>query len=236
VWQRSRLAFVIIGSLVLVWQWSPAANAVLYAGLDPSTHAGYHQPLVDFLRSRAGPPPRVEIPFTLDHWEAAYVAPDIPLARGWERQLDIGMNPLFYDGSLSASSYHRWLVENAVRYVALPDVPLDPSSTVEADTLRNGQPFLRPVWHNEHWRVWIVVDAKRLVSGPARVIAAAPDSLRLLVTAPGTVVVRVHYTPHWVLDRPGCVEPTREGWTRVHVPSPGRMLLATDLVESSTCD
>ena len=48
-------------------------------------------------RAAAGPF-RVEIPFTANHWEARWVAPAVPLARGWERQLDGKRNPLFYDG------------------------------------------------------------------------------------------------------------------------------------------
>ena len=31
---------------------------------------------------------RVEIPFTDNHWESRWVAPHVPLARGWERQVD----------------------------------------------------------------------------------------------------------------------------------------------------
>ncbi len=43
-----------------------------------------------------GPIGRVEIPSTYRHWEAAYAAPKVLLARGWERQLDIAYNPIFY--------------------------------------------------------------------------------------------------------------------------------------------
>ena len=66
---------------------------------------------------------------TVNHWEAADLAKVVPLARGWERQLDQKANPIFYDGEpLTASSYHDWLRENAVRWVALPNAPLDYSA------------------------------------------------------------------------------------------------------------
>ena len=47
-------------------------------------------------------------------------APRFPLARGWERQLDIADNPLFYGGALTGTRYERWLKRLAVRYVAVP--------------------------------------------------------------------------------------------------------------------
>ena len=33
----------------------------------------------------------------MNHWEAADLAKVLPLARGWERQLDQKANPIFYD-------------------------------------------------------------------------------------------------------------------------------------------
>ena len=68
----------------------------------------------------------------------------MPLARGWERQLDEKANPLFYDGRpLTPERYHRWLRESAVRWVALPDAPLDYSAEAEARLLERGLPYLR---------------------------------------------------------------------------------------------
>ena len=40
---------------------------------------------------------RLEIPATQNHWETAFVAPVVSLARGWERQVDIADNPMFYE-------------------------------------------------------------------------------------------------------------------------------------------
>ena len=45
---------------------------------------------------------------------------ETPLARGWLRQLDTGLHPIFYRGRINRLTYASWLAENAVRYVALP--------------------------------------------------------------------------------------------------------------------
>ena len=97
---------------------------------DPSTRA-YYAPLVSYLGDQSATIGRVEIPSTYRHWEAAYVAPHVALARGWERQLDIAYNPIFYSEPLTADSYHSWLHANGVKFVALPDARLDDSSLAE---------------------------------------------------------------------------------------------------------
>ena len=103
---------------LLWWQWSAPVRDAARAENDPSTHASYYQPLLGFLHAQGGGPFRIEIPFTANHWEAAEVAPRYPLARGWERQIDRGDNPLFYDGRLTAARYRAWLRDLGVRLVA----------------------------------------------------------------------------------------------------------------------
>ena len=102
---------------IVWWQWSPGLDGIARAGLDPSSAAAYHQPLIDGGASpwavRVG---RIEVVPTQRHWETVYVASELPLARGWERQLDIGRNAIFYATDLDADTYHRWLRDNAVRY------------------------------------------------------------------------------------------------------------------------
>ena len=90
----------------------------------------------------------------------------MPLARGWERQLDEKANPLFYDGRpLTPARYHRWLHESAVRWVALPDAPLDYSAEAEAQLLERGLPYLRLAHESADWRIWEVRDAAPPASG-----------------------------------------------------------------------
>lgn len=155
------------------WQWSPGLDGIARAGLDPSSARAFHQPLIDAVHSTGEPIGRIEVVPTQRHWEMVYVATELALARGWERQLDIGRNALFYGTELGADAYHRWLRDHAVRYVALADVPVDPPAVEEARLVAGGLPFLEPVWRDEHWQLWQVVDAAPMVDGPARLVHMA---------------------------------------------------------------
>ena len=117
----------------------------------------YYEPLLDFLEREGREPGRIEIPFTRAHFEAYEVARQWPIARGWQRQLDIERNKLFYGGVLNDLTYATWLSENGVRYVALPDAPLDSSSRKEAELIEREPPYLRQRWASEHWRVYEVM-------------------------------------------------------------------------------
>ena len=150
------------------------------SGSDPSTEEAYYQPLLDELDRLGQPVGRIEIPLTLRHFEAAYVAPVVPIARGGERQLDIALNGLFYrDGPLNPGVYRRWLLDNGVRYVALPDAPLDEAAEAEAVLLKTGPSFLTPVWTGAHWRLWRVVGGDGMVDGPASLVAQTPETVVL---------------------------------------------------------
>ena len=114
------------------WRWPTGsgtrrcATGPRAAG-DPSVEAAFHAPLLARLeaeRARRGPF-RLEVPFTENHWEARWIAPRVPLARGWQRQLDVERNPLFYDGRLTPGRLRRWLQDEAVAFVAVPRVDLD---------------------------------------------------------------------------------------------------------------
>lgn len=71
-------------------------------------------------------PFRVEVVPTADHGEARWIAPEVPMARGWLRQLDRAEGALFYARRLDPEAYRRWLADRAVRFVALPrGAPID---------------------------------------------------------------------------------------------------------------
>jgi hypothetical protein len=188
--------------------------------------------LVSAVRSLGGEVGRIEVVPTQRHWETVYVATDLPLARGWERQLDMGRNDALYGASLDADTYHRWLLDNAVRFVALADVAVDPSAQLEAALVHDGLPFLEPVWQDEHWRLWRVIDAEPIVSGPARLVRLDPTTVVLDVATDDPVLVRVRYTSHFSLDRPGCVLPGPDGWTVVDVELPGVVTMSAVLARS----
>lgn len=235
MWPRRRLLLAAVAVPLLIWQWAPATGAIVHGRDDPSARPGYYRPLLDYLHSRTRGPVRIEIPFTAGHWEAAYVAPDFALARGWERQLDISYNDLFYEeGAFTPESYREWLIENGVAYVALPDLPLDPSSEAEARLLIEGAPFLEPAFQGRHWRVWRVVGSRGLVDGPAELVSMDGDKVVLDVDAVEPLLLRIRYTHHWTVDDgAACVDSTPDGWTRVEPRRTGRIVLRAVLGGSS---
>ena len=217
-WRRHprRLAVLLLPLLYVGWQ-APVIDTAQAAG-DPAASARYYAPLLRFLAAQPGVF-RTEVVFTADHWEAYWVGRRFPLARGWERQLDRGDNPLFYRGRLTAAAYRGWLAASAVRFVALPDASLDPSAQGEARLVRRGLPYLRPVMRSAHWRVYAVRRPGGLASGPAEVTQLGSDWLTVRVRAAGRVLLRVRDTPYWRLTRgDGCVEPAPGGLTEVTAP------------------
>ena len=220
LWPQHKKWLIVLGLPLVVWQWQPAFDAVVHAGRDPSTKAAYYDPLIDFVEQ--DPFARIEIPFTRRHWESHFVARHVALARGWQRQLDIEVNSLFYEpDALNESTYKRWLSDNAISYVALPDAALDESAIGEAELLRAGVEGLVPVWSNEHWQVWRVTDTEPLVDGAARLVELDADEFTLDVDTPGDVLVRIRYSSHWDIDGPGCLVESPDGWTLLRTPSAG---------------
>jgi hypothetical protein len=218
------------GVALAVWStwvvWGPVRETLAVAGSE-ATSASYYAPVERFLATHEGEPMRVEVPFTRSHWEAALLAPTVSLARGWEKQLDTRYDGALLSPSLTAGSYLRWLREDAVSYVALPDVRLDPSSAREGRLIAAGLPYLREVFTSQHWRIYAVVGATPLASGPARVTALGHDSFKLGVAAPGRVLVRVRYTRYWTLTRgSGCVSEAPGGWTEVQAREAGTVEVA----------
>jgi hypothetical protein len=228
LWDRDRRLLALLALPLLYWQWVAPADDWLRAAEDRSVHAGYYTGLNGFLREQQAEGPfRVEIPFTDNHWESRWVAPVAPLARGWERQLDVERNALFYDDRpLTPARYRRWLDENAVRFVALADAPVDYSAAAEAALVRDGLPYLRPVWRDAHWRVWEVRGAQPLATGAARATALEGERVRLRASRAGAVDLRVRFTPYWRLaEGEGCVRRARGDWTRLELARPGDVAL-----------
>ena len=212
---------------LLLWQMWPVGTAVAHSVDDPSSRPEYYSGLRTFLHTQYRDRGRLEIPTLRQHWEASYIAPVFPLARGWERQVDIRYNAPLYDPALTAEGLHTWALDNGVALIALPDAPLDPWSVKEAALLREGQPWLTLAWSDAHWQVWEVKDAVGMVSGPATLTHLGVNSAAVRFTRPGTAVVRVHWSEYWQVTRgSACLAESPEGWGRVTVEHPTEVGLA----------
>jgi hypothetical protein len=233
---RWRVAAVALVVPFAVWQWAPSDTIVTSPSSHPELQQSYYQPLLQELAALAPGPIRVEVPPTLEHWEAAFLAPHVSLARGWERQLDIANNPLFYGpGALTATSYRAWLDTNGITWVALPSAPLDYAGIDEGRLLGDGVvPGLDLVWQTPHWRLWRVDGSPGLVSGAATLTSLVPDHLTLSVVQPGPITVRVHYTAFWsVTSGSACLASAPGGWTAVDAFSVGPLELSASVLHPS---
>jgi hypothetical protein len=228
LWWRTRVALLALVAVPLLYlEWQAPVHDISAASGEPSTKAAFYQPLLGFLARQSGPPFRIEIPFTEFHTEAYVVGRHFPLARGWERQLDIEDNPLFYSGTLTATSYRNWLRGTAVRFVAVPDAPLDYSAVSEAALVRRGLPYLRLALRTRDWRVYAVKQPTPIVSGAATLTGLHASSLALHADRTGTAIVRVRFTPYWSLaEGAGCVSPDG-AYTKLTVERTGAMQLVT---------
>ena len=209
-------------ALTAVWVlWGPVRETEAVAG-SPATRASFYRPLIAFLERQPGGPFRVEVPLTRSHWESALLAPSVSLARGWEKQLDSRYDGVLLGGGLTPASYRRWLGREGVTFVALPDVQPDPSSAAEGRLIRGGLPFLTRVFRSRGWQVFRVRQARPVASGPGRLTELGHDTFALQADAPGSFLVRVHFTRYLTLTAgAGCVERGPEGFTRVLARRPG---------------
>ena len=219
IWRKLWLAPLLAAGFASLafWMWSPAVRDVIKYLEDPAAKSDYFEPLRQFLYTLPDQR-RIEIPFTRSHWEGAEIAPEVPLARGWLRQLDTGLNPIFYKGQINRLTYASWLADNAVRYVALPSAKPDKSSYGERALIEKGLPYLRLRWKSDDWRVYEVLLPAPIVipQGDARIVLEqlGSDELLLDVKKPGEAIVKVRWTPYWYAPN-ACVEPDGD-WTRDH--------------------
>ncbi|GAB3006554.1 hypothetical protein GCM10023080_085350 [Streptomyces pseudoechinosporeus] len=162
---------------------------------------------------------RVEVVPARNHREATALAPHVNLARGWNRQLDIERGRLFYDGTFSETTYRAWLDRWAVGFVVLPAGKPDGFAEDEARLVRSRPAWLEPVWQDAHWQVYRVRDAVPMVSSPGSVLRASSAEVVVRMPRPGSVTVRVAYSP-WLYAEGGCLEKRGE-FTRLTVTEPG---------------
>jgi hypothetical protein len=226
------LALFLAGGLY--WQVTASVSQIARSVGDPSTASAYFKPVAEWLRENdTARSIRVEVPPTANHWEATYLAPQVELARGWFRQIELSREDIFFeDGRLNDATYRGWLRENAISFVALPDAPLDYSSVVEKRLILRDPPYLDLRWRSDHWRVYEVRDPKPLVEpideGAAATRWVGHQGFALDVARPGEFLVRVNFTPYWsIAEGRGCLV-RRGDWTLVRARDPGLFRVAAD--------
>jgi hypothetical protein len=133
------LAAVIAATAAAVLLLPPVSINEIQQRGDPALSAEFYAPLLEELVARRVDGP-IEVVPTLRRGEAAFVAPVIPIARGWSRQLDTGRNRIFYHEILNLDTYRKWLDDNAISYVAISLGPSELASTEEATLVRDGLP------------------------------------------------------------------------------------------------
>jgi hypothetical protein len=221
LWPRGRWIVIAVSIPLLYWQLiAPVRDAHKAAG-DPSTEEAFYEPLLDELdRVAPGTGVRIEIPPTKNRWEAAYVAREHPLARGWLRQLESDDFELFTEGRLTPEAYRQWLDDHAVSYVAVPDAKRDVLAVDEVGLIDAGLGYLEPVWENGDWRLYRVEGAR-----PVGVESAGADELVLDAPHAGTYEPEVSWNRWWtVTEGEACVREDDDR-TVVDVDEPGTVRL-----------
>ena len=228
LWGYRNWILLAVGQLAFAWAIQPVVRDLPDAG-GAMTKASYYAPLRAELAS-LHKPLRLEIPPTRNHWEGVYIGEHFMIARGWERQLDQKYAHLFYGTVITPANYRHYLARSGVQYVALSDAPSDFASKSEADLLRKAPPrYLKPIWSNEHWRLFEVQGATQLLTGPGRLVSQTPDTFTIDATRRGRFVMRLRYSPYWALQSGhGCVASAKGGWTKVTLRRAGRATVGMD--------
>jgi hypothetical protein len=231
---RTAVPVTVVAALTVLWLLPPVVVTDLVPR-DAAPAKVRAEALLSELAHR-GPVGRIEVVPLHDHEESLWVARGVPLARGWLRQLDTARGALFYDGSLDADGYLRWLRAGGVSYVALPTGQLDWPSHREAALLRQGVPGLQEVWSDRWWRLFRVRGGG-LLRGNADLVSSDRSQVVLDVPAAGRVEVALWWSRWTSGTGPGgCVSPgTRAGWTTLTVTRPGRYVLTSSWRPTGRC-
>ena len=229
-WAHRTSSWILV-AVAIGWSLTPAVVAAAEWADDPSTTYEYHRALVDEVVARNAdgrPLGRIEIPFTVNHWESFYVAAAVPYIRGWERQIDLDRNSVLYDPALEIEAYRRWLRDNGVRWVAVPDVPIDDGGRWEHALIAGDAgpvPWLTLVWSDAHWRLFEVVDYVPIVDPPAELESQDADRIVIRVDRAAFVRLRYAYTDHLAISGAACVTESADGRILVRLPGPGEYAL-----------
>jgi hypothetical protein len=175
---------------------------------------------------------RVEVVPLRDHGEATHIAPVVPLARGWSRQVDTGRNLLFYRGALSADEYRQWLIDNAVDTVALaPNATADRAGRGERALLLVGKvKDLERVWSDDEWVIWrfTAKARKQVASPPVQVVDTDRTTISLVSPEAAYVDLVVRWSRWLSVEGPACLE-KHGSWTRIRFLRAGSVTVSSKL-------
>lgn len=220
LWPRSgRYALAVIVPL-LCWQGATALWAIATA--DETSDPYYFAPVNRYLDAKnPARDEKVEIVFTRNHFEAAYVADRRPIARGWERQLDTKYNAVFYDGTLDPRTYARWLIDNDVRWVALPrQAVLDYSGRDEAALIQSDLPYLDRAADFRNWQIYRVTLPDSQSSEPEFRGDDPTNGFSIQPEGWGLTETKVRWQ-RFLRPSYGCLRDSDAGYLQVVLPSLG---------------
>lgn len=195
--ERSRKWYVVVLAFVGFNGW--IGGKAVYDVIHTTPAASWARelaPLVNQLQVEGAERGRVEVVPSRSHREASALAPYVNLARGWNRQADLKLNPLFYDDTLNSANYREWLSRWAVHFVVVPkDEPDGDGGERERELVQRGLPYLKQVWGDANWQLFEVNDPTPLADPPAVVDRAEQGEMTITVKKAGSVLIRVPYSP-----------------------------------------
>ena len=211
-----------VAAALVLWQVQPPYDDL--RAQRPPSFVALNQALIEMEAKR------VEVVPLRDHGEAAFVAPVVPLARGWSRQIDTARNALFYEGALDAREYGAWLRENAVDHVALgPSTRADGGGQAERALLLVGSVNgLERVWSDKQWTVWRYLPGLEIAQPPVEVVDSDRVSLVVRSDRPTDGRLVLQWSRWLSVTGPACVERDGDG-TRLRFSGPGTAVVSSRL-------
>ncbi len=234
--RRSRLIVVPIIALAVGVQVGPKVRDAYSAWENPAAARSYWRPALQFLKAHRAEAQgyRVDAVSTWGHWEAYYIArAGVPLARGWFRQEDFPQNGSLYNDHMSPAAFRTWLRSVGVRYVLLPDAPLDYSSAREAALLRSGRSGLTVAGRTRHWTFYELPQPTPIETAPAgrsaRLTYLGQERIVVHVSGPGRYLARIRYSPYrHALPTGVCLSAAANGMTVITAHMPGFVQMDID--------
>jgi hypothetical protein len=197
-------------------QMVPPAMQYFQVAEQPSTTAAFFTPALSFAAQHYDPNYRFHVVALQTHWEAYYFSiNDFPITRGWYRQADALHNEVL-SSNFDVATYTGWLRQMGVKYVFLPNAPLDWSGPRETHILQTSSDFTR-VWADSEWTVYRLKDPSPMAVG----LNGQPDptvrtllhqAIYLNIPGAGDYLIKATYSPYWqITEGKGSLSQSSDG-------------------------